>query len=91
MNKNAVSRSKKRSVLSFFLYLCIALSSLCVVFLSVTANPNTFVKEFTQPSYVANVKEDVVQYTRDMCLNNSLPDDFIESTITYDKILLTPD
>ncbi len=86
MNKDAVSRSKKRSVLSFFLYLCIALSSLCVVFLSVTANPNTFVKEFTQPSYVANVKEDVVQYTRDMCLNNSLPDDFIESTITYDKI-----
>lgn len=86
MNKDAVSRSKKRSTLSFFLYLCVTFAALCTVFLSVTANPNTFIKEFTNPSYVANVKDDISQYTRDLCLENSVPDDFIDTTITYDKI-----
>lgn len=86
MNKDAVSRSKKRSVLSFLLYLCVTLVALCTVFLSVTANPNTFIKEFTQPSYIADVKDDVLQFTRDLCFNNSLPDDFLDTTITYDKI-----
>lgn len=86
MNKNAASRSKKRSILSFFLYLCITFGVFCTVFLSVTANPNTFIKEFTEPSYIANVKDDISQYTSDLCLKNSVPDDFVESTITYDKI-----
>lgn len=81
------SRRKKRTVLSFLLYLCLSLSVICVGFLSVGSNPNTFIKEFTSNTYVENVKADAVRYCQDMCLQNSIPDDFIDDVITHNRIM----
>ena len=87
MNNVSSSRRKKRTALSFLLYLLISLSVICVGFLSVGSNPNTFIKEFTSNKYVENVKADAVRYCQDMCLQNSIPDDFIDDVITYNRIL----
>ncbi|MGN0516842.1 hypothetical protein [Eubacterium sp.] len=81
------SRRKKRTVLSFLLYLCLSLSVVCVGFISVGANPNVFIKEFTDNTYVENVKADAVRYTQDMCLQNSIPDDFVDDVITHNRIM----
>ena len=87
MNNVSSSRRKKRTVLSFLMYLLISVSVICVGFLSVGSNPNTFIKEFTNNTYVENVKADAVRYTQDMCLQNSIPDDFIDDVITHNRIM----
>lgn len=81
------SRRKKRTVLSFLMYLLISVSVICVGFLSVGSNPNTFIKEFTSNTYVENVKADAVRYCQDMCLQNSIPGDFVDDVITHNRIM----
>lgn len=90
MASRRTSRRKKerkiRGVLSFFLYLCLVGILLCTNFFAVTGNPNTFVKVFTDASYVQDLYSDVVQYATDSAQSNSIPTDFIEKSIKYNSI-----
>lgn len=86
MKTDFASRRKTRTALSFVLYLCIAMCALCFEFVSVTANPKTFVYEFTNSTYVENLRSDIAQYTKDLCAVNSISDDFVDNLITYDNI-----
>lgn len=90
MASRRISHRKKeknfRTVISFFLYLCLAGVLLCTSFFTVTGNPNTFVKAFTDSSYVQELYSDVVQYATDTAQGNSVPTDFIEKSIKYETI-----
>ena len=86
MKSDFASRRRARAILSFVLYLCTVMCALCFEFMAVTANPNTFVKEFTNSTYVENMRKDIVQYTKDLCALNSISDDFVDNLITYDNI-----
>lgn len=86
MPKDAAARRNKRSVLAFFLYICITIAVFSAEFLLVAGNSNTFVKEFTNASYVENLRADIAQYTSDLCKVNSVPDDFIDEVVTYNNV-----
>lgn len=86
MKTDFTSRRKARNVLAFVLYLCIIMCALCVEFVSVTANPKTFAKEFTNSVYVENMRCDIARYTKDLCQASSVPDNFVDNLITYDNI-----
>ncbi|WP_296078975.1 hypothetical protein [uncultured Eubacterium sp.] len=86
MKTDFASRRKARTLLSFVLYLCIVMCALCFEFMFVTANPKTFVYEFTNSTYVENLRCDIAQYTKDLCAVNSISDDFVDNLITYDNI-----
>ena len=86
MKTDFTSRRKARTVLAFVLYLCIIMCALCVEFVSVTANPKTFAKEFTNSVYVENMRCDIARYTKDLCQASSVPDNFVDNLITYDNI-----
>ncbi len=86
MKTDFASRRRTRAILAFVLYLCVIICAVCLEFVSVTANPKTFVKEFTNSTYVENMRKDVVQYTKDLCALNSVSDDFVDNLISYDNI-----
>lgn len=86
MKTDFTSRRKTRTVLAFILYLCIIMFALCIEFVSVTANPKTFVNEFTNSVYVENMRSDIAQYTKDLCRASSVSDNFVDNLITYDNI-----
>lgn len=88
MKTDFTSRRKARTVLAFVLYLCIIMCALCVEFVSVTANPKTFAKEFTNSVYVENMRCDIARYTKDLCQASSVPDNFVDNLITYDNIYI---
>ena len=81
-----MSRRKFRDRVSFFLYVAVAVVSVCICCLVTVANPSAFVKAFTTSNYVESLRDDVSLYVSDMCKKNNVPDDFVGDVVKYDDM-----
>lgn len=77
---------KKRLAISFLLYVFIAMFSVCCCNIAVVANYKRVADIFTSYDYVQALQDDVTSYAKDRCKEASVPDSFVDSTITYDQI-----
>lgn len=82
------SKMKMRDKLSFFIFIAAVIVSLCINCFATIANPNALVDSFCSREVVEALRDDITLYTEDLCLKNSLPDDFIKETVTYDSTVL---
>lgn len=80
------SKMKLRDRLSFFIFVSLVIVSLCISCLITVANPDTVVNAFCDKEVVEDLRSDVSLYAKDMCLENNLPDDFVDNSITYDSM-----
>lgn len=85
-HKSPDRQKKSRNVMSFFIYVFVALFSLsCCGILSI-ANSKTVADVFTNYSYVESLKADVQSYANDRCLEASVPNDFVNKSFDYNTI-----
>lgn len=84
------SRSKKsmagQYVLSFLLFVMISVLTLSLCAKVYIANPNTIAGVFTSKEYVTALHNDIKQFAKDECDKCSVPSDFIDSVVSYDRI-----
>lgn len=80
------SVEKKRDFLSFMLFLCIALLSVCICVRAYIINPNTYADVLTGQDYVTSLCDDVQEYAADMCLKYNLPEDVVQDAVVYEDI-----
>lgn len=84
------SHSKKNRagqyVLSFLLFVMISVLSLSLCAKVYIANPTTVADMFCDKAYVTSLRADIVQYAKDECAKCSIPDEFIDSAISYDAV-----
>lgn len=73
-------------VLTFLLFLMISVLSLSLCASAFITNPNTFAGIFTSEEYITGLHNDIVTYAKDECKKASVPDTFVESTISYDLV-----
>ncbi len=75
-----------RSFLAFVLFLTISLLSLlcCVRFSFIT--PRSMVNIFVNEEYVTALRNDVLEYSHDLCRDCMLPEDALDSTVTYETV-----
>ena len=75
-----------RSFLAFVLFLTLSLLSLslCVRFYFIT--PQSMVKIFVNEEYVTALRDDVTEYSHDLCRACMLPEDAIDEAITYESL-----
>lgn len=79
-------QKKSRNVTSFFLYIFIVIFSLSVCSVAVASNPKSVAKIFTSSRYVESLKSDIAEYANDKCVEASIPNDFVNTTIVYEEI-----
>lgn len=77
---------KSRLVISFFLYVFIAIFSLSCCNIAVIANNKKVADIFTGYYYIQSVRDDISQYAKDRCIEAGIPDTFVDKTITYDQV-----
>ncbi len=75
-----------RSFLAFVLFLVISLLSLtlCVRFYFIA--PRSMVNIFVNEEYVNTLREDVCEYSHDLCSACMLPEDALDTAITYESL-----
>lgn len=75
-----------RNFLAFFLFAVIVLLSMCACTNVMFLNSNEIADIFTNESYVNGLRDDVLQYSYDMCDEASIPYDSVENELTYENV-----
>ena len=85
--KNKFKRySKLRKFFSFLLFLSFsAVTVISAIKISVL-NENRVADVFLNRDYISGVYEDVLEYSEDLCLKCSIPDEGVKAVITYQNI-----
>lgn len=75
-----------RSFLAFALSLTLSLLTLscCVKFVFIT--PQSIVNIFADEQYVDELRNDVLEYSHDVCRGSMLPENALDETISYEKL-----
>lgn len=85
-HKSPDRQKKSRTVMSFFIYIFVALFSLSCCGIFSVANQKNVADIFTDYSYIESLKADVQCYAKDRCLEASVPNDFVEKSINFDTL-----
>lgn len=85
-HKSPDRQKKSRTVMSFFIYIFVALFSLSCCGIFSVANQKNVADIFTDYSYIESLKADVQSYAKDRCLEASVPNDFVEKAINFDTL-----
>ena len=75
-----------RGFLAFALALSVSLLSLFCCIKFNFAAPKTIAGIFTDEEYVASFRDDVLEYSHDLCRANMLPEDTLDSAVSYKKV-----
>lgn len=73
-------------VLTFLLFLSIAVFSLSLCAKAYIINPHSVSAMFTSKEYVTSLHSDIVTYAKDECKKCSVPDTFVDDAISYDLV-----
>ncbi len=76
----------KRKYLSFFLFICMALFSICCCFKISVFNTNHIVEALIDSTYINALQGDIYEFATDVCLESGVGTDSIDEIITYQTI-----
>lgn len=85
-HKSPDTQKKSRTVMSFFIYIFVALFSLSCCGIFSVANQKNVADIFTGYSYVESLKADIQGYAMDRCLEASVSKDFVDDAITFETL-----
>ena len=77
---------KSRYFFAFLLFLCLTLFSLSAAAKAVPLNKDRLGDVFTNREYVCALHEDVLTYAEDICRQNSVPVEAVDSVLTYANV-----
>lgn len=85
-HRNNVKNTKGQFVLSFLLFVSLAVLSLSICAKAYFVNPSSFSAMVTSRDYISALHEDIVEFAYDECEQCSVPSDFVDKAISYDSV-----
>lgn len=76
----------KRKYLSFFLFICMALFSICCCLKISVFNTNHIVDALIDSTYINALQDDIHEYATDVCLKSGIGTDSVDEVITYQTV-----
>lgn len=77
---------RKRRYLSFFLFVCMAVFSICCCLKISVFNVNHIVDALIDSTYINALQDDIHEYATDACLESGIGTDSVDEVITYQNI-----
>ena len=78
--------SSKRSILAFFLFVCIVICTTCISGGVGVVNKDEIAKSLLESSYINALTNDVKQYATDLCEQAGVPKNIVDDSVDYNKM-----